>query len=178
MPYYVLWTQDVVVWQIGDKMNVEFDVQMSVSALYDYNMHHTYTGTSGIVGTVFGAMLLILYAAYNRPYYLIAGLIVILYIPIELYFKSLKQVKLNPMFKNSIHYEMSDEGIRVSQGEQEIMIDWDGIVKAQSTNQSLLLYTSKASAIVFPKKDLGEKRYDVIEAISTHMPPAKVKIKQ
>ena len=159
-------------------MNVEFDVHMSVSALYDYNMHHTYTGTSGIVGTVFGAMLLILYAAYGQPYYLVGGLIVILYIPIELYFKSFRQVKLNPMYKEAIHYNLSDDGVIVSQGEQEIEIEWDNIIKAQSTNQSLLLYTSRNSALVFPKKELGEHKYDVIEAISVHMPPAKVKIKQ
>jgi len=159
-------------------MKLEFDVHMTSTALYDYNMHHTYSGPAGIVGTAFGAMLLILFIAYSQPYYLVGGLVVILYSPIALYINSKKQVKLNPMFKNPLHYVMDDEGVTVSQGDQEISVAWDQMLKAQSTNQSLLLYTSKASAWVFPKSDLGERRYDVIEAISTHMPPEKVKIKQ
>ena len=159
-------------------MEFEFDVKMTSSALYDYNMHHAYTGPSGIMGTAVGAMLIILYAAYSNIYYLIAGIILILYIPVELYIKSTKQVKLNPMFRNPIHYILSDEGIKIAQGDQEVDIEWDMITKAQSTNQSLILNTGRNSAIVFPKKDLGEKRYDVIEIISVHVSPDKVKIKQ
>ena len=52
------------------------------------------------------------------------------------------------------------------------------MLKARSTEQSIFLYTSKNSAWIFPKKDLGEKKYDIIEAISTHMPPSRVNIKQ
>lgn len=159
-------------------MNLEFDVHMTVSSLYDYNMHHTYTGSAGIVGTAFGAMLLVIFASNLQPAFLVAGLVVIFYSPVALYLNSSKQVKLNPMFKNPLHYVMNDEGVTVSQGDQEISVNWDQMLKAQSTNQSILLYTSKNSAWVFPKRDLGEKKYDVIEAISTHMPPNKVKIKQ
>ncbi len=159
-------------------MRHEFDVHMTVSALYDYNMHHTYTGSAGIVGTAFGAMLIIIFASNHQPAFLFAGLVVILYSPIALYLNSRKQVKLNPMFRNPLHYVMDDEGVTVSQGDQEISVSWEQMMKAVSTNQSLLLYTSKTSAWVFPKVDLGEKKYDIIEMISTHMPPGKVKIKQ
>ncbi len=159
-------------------MRHEFDVHMTVSALYDYNMHHTYTSSAGIVGTAFGAMLLVIFAANRQPAFLVGGLIVILYSPIALYLNSRKQVKLNPMFRSPLHYVMDDEGVTVSQGEQEMTVTWDKMLKAVSTNQSLLLYTSKNIAWVFPKADLGEKKYDIIEMISTHMPPAKVKIKQ
>lgn len=159
-------------------MRQEFDVRMTTAALYDYNMHHTYTGSAGIVGTAFGAMLLIIFVSNRQPAFLFAGLVVILYSPVALYLNSRKQVKLNPMFKNPIHYVMDEDGVTVSQGEQEMSASWDQILKAVSTNQSLLLYTSRNSAWIFPKADLGEKRYDIIEMISTHMPPAKVKIKQ
>ena len=49
--------------------------------------------------------------------------------------------------------------------------------KAVSTQQSLIVYTSKVNASIFPKKDLGQRTAAVIEMISTHMPPAKVKIR-
>ena len=40
-----------------------------------------------------------------------------------------------------------------------------------------ILYTSRVNASIFPKKDLGEKSSAVIQMISTHMPPRKVKIR-
>jgi len=159
-------------------MRQEFDVHMTASALYDYNMYHTYSGLAGIVGTAFGAMLLVIFAANRQPAFLFAGLVVIFYSPVALFINSRKQAKLNPMFKNPLHYVMDDEGVTVSQGDEEISVSWDQMLKACSTNQSLLLYTSKNSAWVFPKAELSEKKYDIIEMISTHMDPKKVKIKQ
>jgi hypothetical protein len=72
---------------------------------------------------------------------------------------------------------MTDEGISVSQGETEEKQSWDSCYKAVSTSKSLILYTSRTTASIFPKSDLGDKKDAVIQMISTHMPPKKVKIK-
>ena len=159
-------------------MDYEFDVNMTVSALYDYNMHYTYTSASGILGTAAGACFLLLYIGTNSIYYLVAALVLIFYSPVTLYFRSRNQVKLTPMYKHPLHYKMNDEGVTVSQGDDELTVEWKDMIKAQSTNQSIMLYTSKKSAWVFPKSEIGEHRYKLIEIISTHMPPEKVKIKQ
>ncbi len=162
----------------GSKMRCEFDVQMTTSALYDYNMYHTYTGAAGIVGTAVGALFIIVYAAYMQPVYLLAGLLLILYSPVVLFINSYKQVKLNPAYKAPMHYVLDDTGVTVTLGEESLSVEWDKMYRARSTNQSILLYTGPKSAWVFPKKDLGQLRYDVIEIISTHMDPSKVKIRQ
>jgi len=160
-------------------MKCEFDIKMSVSALYDYNMHHAYTSASGLLGTMVGILLIIGFLQ-NTQYYalLVAGIIIILYMPITLYTGAKKQMLLNPAFKNSIHYAMDDEGVTVSNDQDEMKVEWKDIYRAYSTNQSIILSTSKVNAWIFPKKDLGEYRYSVIEMISTHMDPAKVRIKQ
>ncbi len=159
-------------------MKCEFDVQMTTSALYDYNMYHTYTGAAGIVGTAAGAVFIILYAAYMQPVYLVAGLLLILYSPVMLYINSCKQIKLNPVYKKPLHYVLDEEGVTVTSGDESLSVPWSDMYRARSTNQSILLYTGPKSAWVFPKKDLKEQRYDVIEIISTHLDPAKVKIRQ
>ncbi|MBR6237547.1 MAG: YcxB family protein [Lachnospiraceae bacterium] len=159
-------------------MKCEFDVQMTASSLYDYNMYHTYSGTAGIVGTAVGTLFLILFAAYRQPAYLVAGLVIILYSPVVLYMNSVKQIKLNPVYKNPLHYMLDEEGVTVTAGDESLKVEWDKMIKARATNQSILLYTGPKSAWVFPKKDLGQKRYDVIEMISTHMSSEKVKIRQ
>ena len=159
-------------------MKCEFDVQMTASALYDYNMYHTYTGAAGIIGTAAGAVFIILYLAYGQPVYLAAGILLILYSPVTLYINAHKQARLNPVYKRPLHYVLDDEGVTVTSGDESLSVPWTDMYRARSTNQSILLYTGPKSAWVFPKKDLGQLRYDVIEIISTHMDPAKVKIKQ
>ena len=160
-------------------MELEFDVQMTTSALYDYNMQHAYTSAAGLLGSCVGALLIV--AFFMQPANiacLVAGLIIILYTPITLYTRAKKQVMLNPAFKKPMHYKMTDAGVTVSNGEDELTVEWENMYKAYATNQSIILATSKMNAWIFPKRDLGETRPEVIEMISTHMPPEKVKIKQ
>ena len=81
------------------------------------------------------------------------------------------------MFKKPLHYKLTEEGIEVSQGEEVQSQKWEDLYKAISTTRSLIVYTSRVNATIFPKRDLGEKASAVIEIISTHMPPKKVKIR-
>ena len=158
-------------------MELEFDVKMTPAAMYDYLLHHTYSGMSGIVGAIAGAFCIIVFAANKYPIYLIAGIIILAYLPISLFLKANQQVQGSPAFKKPLHYKMTEEGITVSQDGNEEMQSWDACYKAVSTRSSIILYTSKTTASIFPKKDLGEKKDSLIQMISTHMPPNKVKIR-
>lgn len=158
-------------------MEVEFDVKITAGTLYDYMMHHTFTGFQGIVGTLCGIFLIIVFAMGQPVWYLIAGLVVIGYLPITLFLKSKQQYLMNPAFKQPLHYVMNDEGVTISQGETSESQTWDNMVKAVSTPGSIILYTSKVKASIFPKRDLGDKKAAVIQMISTHMEPKKVKIR-
>ena len=131
-------------------MKCEFDVQMTASSLYDYNMYHTYSGTAGIVGTAVGTLFLILFAAYRQPAYLVAGLVIILYSPVVLYMNSVKQIKLNPVYKNPLHYMLDEEGVTVTAGDESLKVEWDKMIKARATNQCILLYTGPKSNIHIP----------------------------
>ena len=85
---------------------------------------------------------------------------------------------MNEAFKKPLHYTLTDEGVTVSQGESEMFQEWSVVYRAKSTNRSLLLYTSKVNAWIFPKRDLGKDKEAVIQLISLHVSPDKVKIKQ
>ena len=101
----------------------------------------------------------------------------IAYLPCSLFLKANQQAVNNAAFRQPLHYKMTDEGISVSQGENEEKQSWDNCVKAVSTPKSVILYTSRATASIFPKKDLGNKQEALIQMISTHMDPKKVKIR-
>ena len=145
--------------------------------MYDYLLYHTYSGMSGIIGTVFGVFLIMAFIATKYPIYLIAGIVVIAYLPASLLLKANQQVSMTPAFKKPLHYHMTDEGISVSQDDSEEQQSWDSCFKAVSTRSSIILYTSRTTASIFPRKDLGEKEEPLIKMISTHMPPKKVKIR-
>ena len=88
----------------GDYMELEFDVKVTPSAMYDYLLHHTYSGMSGIIGTVFGVFLIMAFLATKYPIYLIAGIVVIGYLPAALLLKAHQQVSMTPAFKEPLQY--------------------------------------------------------------------------
>lgn len=158
-------------------MELELDVKITPNALYDYMLYHTYSGMSGLLSAVLGALLVILFFAGQSPIYLVAGIVVLVYLPYTLFVRSRKQYLSNANFKEPLHFSFNDEGMSVTQGEISESLEWELMYKAVSTPGSIILYTSKVNASIFPKKDLGDKKALLIEMISTHMPPNKVKIR-
>ena len=158
-------------------MEIEFDVRMNTKVLYDYMLHHTYSSFQGVLGTATGAIMVVGYVATGYVIWLIAGLVLMLYLPWTLLLKSKQQMLNTPAFKQPLHYRMTADGVEISQGEAREFQEWKNMVKATSTGKSIILYTSSVNASIFPRKDLGEKEVAVIEMICQHMEPKKIKIK-
>lgn len=158
-------------------MEVEFDVKMEAGILYDYMLHHAFNSVSGLIGAVIGALFLIVAYGNRQPVFLIAGVIILAYQPWSLFLKSRQQMLKTPAFKKPLHYKLTEEGIEVSQDDMTERQMWEDMYKAVSTTNSIIVYTSRVNAFIFPKKDLGENKYKAIEIIATHMPPGKVKIR-
>lgn len=156
---------------------VELDIKIESSDLYDYNLRHAYNNASGIMGSVLGALMIIVGAGRSQWIFVIGGVVLLLYLPWTLFLRSKQQLLNNPAFKNTLHYVLDDQGITISQGEEKATQSWEDMVKAVSTERSIIVYTSKVNATIFPKRQMGDKTAQVIECISTHMPPAKVKIR-
>lgn len=158
-------------------MEIEFDVKITTNILYDYLLQHTYSRLPGLMGTLVGVLMLFLFAANKQPLILIIALVILLYLPWTLFLRAASQAKTTPAFQKPLHYRLSDEGIEVSQDGTTEQMAWEGMVKAISTPKSIVVYTTAVNACIFPKSDLGDRKYKVIETISTHMPPKKVKIR-
>ncbi len=157
-------------------MELEFDVKIDTGILYDYLLRHTYASAQGILGSAVGALGVVAFFLNGYPLYLILGVILLGYLPVTLYLRARRQA-FNPMFQKPLHYRMTEEGVTVSQDGEEQFQRWEDMHRAVSTGRSLILYTSRVNASIFPRKDLGDRQTDVISAICTHMPPAKVQIR-
>ena len=158
-------------------MEIEFDVKIDAGVLYDYMLHHTYNSAAGLLGTVVGALMIVAFSMGRGVLFLIAGIVILAYLPWTLFIKSKQQALMTPAFKKPLHYKLDEEGITVSQDDTEEKQEWAQMYKAVSTGKSIIVYTSRVNASIFTKKDLGENKAKVIEIISTHMPPSKVKIR-
>ena len=156
---------------------VETDIKITAADLYDYMLMHTYNSPSGIIGSTFGALCIVAAFMTQKWLMIIAGAVILLYLPVTLYTKSKLQWTANEAFQKPLHYVLNDEGVTVSQGEVSESQAWEDMVKAVSTTRSIILYTSGRNASIFPKGQLGDQTAALIEVISTHMPPAKVKIR-
>ena len=158
-------------------MEVRFDVKMTTSKLYDFNLQHSYRQPISIIATAIGVIFIFMFVNYLKWYYLVAAALLILYLPLSLLRSSFMKVKMLDVFNEPISYLLNDKGITVyAQGEEQT-IEWKDCTKACNTRQSYFIYTGRASAFIFPKKDMGDKTMDVLQMINTHMDPSKVKIK-
>ena len=156
---------------------IEFDVKISAGDLYDYNLKYTYGKFINIFAEIVG-FLAVVYGIYSANYPLaIIGFFVVVYLPVTLWIRSSQTALLTPAFKEPLHYALSDEGITVSQKESSETVEWDKCLKAVSTSRSILVFTSKTSASIFPRKQLGDKVVPLIQCISRNMSPDRVNIK-
>lgn len=157
-------------------MEMEFDVQITKKDLYDYQLHHAYTSPSGLFGTIVGCLFIVGFLNTRTPLYLIVGAFVILYFPWMLHIKAASQAAA-PVFKKPLHYKLSEEGLEISTEEEKQLVPWDSITKASATGKTIMLYTSKVNAFLFPKRVLGERSAELIQVISRYVAPGKVKIR-
>ena len=158
-------------------MSVEFDVMMTTGKMYDYMLRHTFTSFAGIVGEVLGVVLVAGFFVTGQWLYLIAGIICVFYQPLALYTGARRQVSKNEVFKQPLHYVLDDTGITVKSGDATDSLPWNKMYKAVSTTRSVIVYTGRINACIFPKEDMGDKKDEVIRLISTHMDPKQVNIR-
>jgi hypothetical protein len=164
--------------EILENEKLEFDVTMTDSILYDYQIYNSYCKSSnGMIGTCIGTLAIILGLAYNYVIFIIMGVVLVLYTPISLKLRCKTVVANNKAFKEPLHYVFDETGITVSQGEDSQSAAWENMYRAVSTKQSIIVYTAKKLAWVFPRKQLGPKLPQLIATISRYMEPSKVRIR-
>lgn len=165
-------------------MRSEFDIRISTKNMYHFLMNHTYRGASGIVGLVAGIGL-IAYYLYARGgdgsnvwIYLFFGVLFLVYQPWTLYTQAVKQTKLNPVFKEPLHYVLTEETLEVQQKDASNSISWGDIWKVRETGQSILVYTSQKNAFIWVKKQLGSEEANVRALLAKVVDSRRMKLKK
>lgn len=162
-----------------ERKSVSFDVKMDAGILYDYQLYHAYTSASGLLGTCFGILGILMFIKQpDMVLYLILGIMLIFYTPVTLRFRCAQAMQFVEAYKMTLHYTLDAEGIHVSTDKEEQMLPWENFTKAVSTPKSIVVYSGKKQASIFPRKALGEDLPALLAVISENMKPSQVKIRQ
>lgn len=152
---------------------IEFDVALTVKELYAFSMRHTYAGISGIFGLIISLGSWIICAvrfasldATAKIALIIIGCLFTIVQPIMLYSKARAQIRQNKNINASLHYCLAEDGITVSQGEQEAFVKWCDIRKKIATARAIYLYMSPVRAFIFPEEQC-RGRYSEIDRVIT-----------
>ena len=158
-------------------MKLEFDVKMTTPVMYDYMMYHTMTGMQFYLAIGIGIMAIAAFVIDHNPIYLIAGLVMLAYLPVERFVQAGRQVKLNPVFKENLHYTLDDEEMSIDVKEEHMDAPWDSVTKVRSTKKSLILCTGSVTATIFPRESLGADYEKAVRLIKDRVPEGRVKIR-
>jgi len=156
---------------------ISFEIRVKHMDLYDYMLWHTYHSAQGLLGACIGALAILIFLGNRQMIYLIVGIVILAYLPWVLFVKSKKQMQGNPSFHKPLHYVLKEEGIWVEQEGNTEFQRWEDLHRAVSTGKSIIVYTGKSNACIFPRRELGNQTGDVIAMISTHMNPKRVNIR-
>lgn len=155
---------------------MEFDIELTTKELYAFSMHHTYASVSGAVGVLISLGSLLLCAVQygvldntGRIALIIIGCLFTLIQPLLLYSKARTQMRRNKDINACVHYCLKEDGITVSQGEQEASVKWFDVRKKVITSKAIYLYLSPVRAFIFPKEQCGDMYSDICDTVIMQM---------
>ena len=165
-------------------MKIEFDVKLSAKDLYLFNMYQAYKGMQGILSLILPAFIFV-YAVYNWDNVSLGtsllnigiGILLLVYIPISLWLRSDKIVKTNEVLSKSLHYEFSEEEIRVSQGEESAEFQWENIYRMITMGGLVLIYTNRINAYIISKKQIEAEYKDLETLAKSKLEKYRIKMK-
>ncbi len=161
-------------------MSIKFEVKMTDKIMYDFLLYHSYTSPSGLFATLVGVGCLMFSInkgmnGDSQSAIMLGALAAMLLIstPFTLKTSAKNQVKSSEMFQKSLEYEVTENGISVTQDGQSAENSWENIMKVVSTSKSLVIYITRVRAIILPKESMGEDYMAVVEIISKNVPAKK-----
>ncbi len=166
-------------------MKCEFDVKLAVEDMYRFNMYHTYSGIHGIASIVIAVLVFIVagktYGSVEMMYtvlYVLFGILFLIYMPVSLYLRAKRQILTSEVFKNPLHFQVTEEKITSSQNGQSAELPWEQIYKVVETKSNILVYSSRINAFVLPKNQIGEQYESLCEIMKKKLPGYRLKLKK
>lgn len=151
-------------WIGEEGMKASFDVTLSPKDLYRFNMYQTYTGFQGWSSIALGILGFVMagisFQNGKTSYtllYAAVGFLFLLYIPVTLWFRAKETLKTNKVLAGTLHYEITEKNIHVSQGKETGDMEWQAIYKIVANAKQILIYSNRKSAYIIPMEQMGDQ---------------------
>ena len=165
-------------------MKIEFDVKLFAKNLYLFNMYQAYKGMQGILSILLPAFIFwMAYANWDKVSQQTSllnigiGLLFLVYIPVTLLLRAVKVVKKDSVLSKPLHYEFTEENIRVTQGEESVEFQWDNIYRMITIRGLVLIYTNRINAYIIEKKQIAEQYEDLAKLAYSKLEKHRIKMK-
>lgn len=161
----------------------KFKMQMTKDSLYDFMLHHSYSGLTGIFSIVFSIAFLIagvvMYAVGRISISWMVALIVIaaamaFSTPFQLRTDAARQMRNNQIYREPVTFSVSDRGIAVIQNKNKKFFTWKEIRKVRITKKAAGFYYERQYALVMTRTVFDEQ--GVLEIVQANMPEKDIKI--
>ncbi|MBO5618304.1 MAG: YcxB family protein [Pseudobutyrivibrio sp.] len=165
--------------------NIKFSVKIKEDDLYRFNLHHTYTGSQGIISVVLFVLLIAIWilrfsvlSPIYRVFYPLIAVIFLLYIPLTLKVRVKAQMQ-QEVFSYPLTYELKDEGLWISSpaSEEPAVLPWEYVYKVSTWKEYLLIYSNRVNAYIIPISDISAEYNDTVAFIKSHVEDYKLQIK-
>ena len=168
-------------------MPLEFDIKLEAKDMFRFNMYQTYTSFSGWSSIIFAIAMFgmggyIFYAngeagLSRMVIYVLAGLLLLLYMPFTLWMRAGRSIKASPVLSNVLHYHVDEDGFTVTQGEASGVLAWKQIYKMIATKNNVLVYSNRMNAYVIPRAQLGENYIPLAKLATDKLPKFRLRMK-
>lgn len=156
---------------VKDNIQKNSDDDTLIDISYSFNINEVrktflniyYKSLSGKIMTLIGAGLLSLFVirvvnqSYNPIVVLILGLIFVLMPPISTYNLANKNFKTDAVMKKARNYKFKENGFICTYQNGESFVKWDEVVKAEEVKSDILLYATKRTAHIIPKRVFDDR---------------------
>ena len=166
-------------------MKITFDINLNSGHLFRFYMYQAYTGMQGIVSVILCILGFIMAGISaksghmaNTMMYLVFGLVFLLYVPGALYMRSKSNLKKNQVFGNTLHFDISEEGIRVSQNGDSGELMWDQIYKMITVKNLILIYTNRVNAYILPIEQIGRQYSNLRKLAMEQLEKCRVRMRE
>lgn len=165
-------------------MKVEFDVKLTEKDLYDFNIYQIYRSSQGIISILLAIIVWVMagitIANGQIPYgllYIAGGFVFLFYIPLSLKLRVKNTMRTNEVLSGVLHYEVTEDAICVSQGEEKAELLWNQIYKMIVNDKRILVYSNRVNAYIIPKNQISDKYDDFVEIAKNKLEKYRLIIK-
>ena len=169
---------------VEKEMNINLDIKISEKNLFRFNMGQAYKGMQGALSIIL-PVLVFAYAVTSfgevsigsTLVYVGLGIVFLVYVPVSLWMRSKKIVNdTNNALSKTLHYEFSEEAIRVSVEAESVEFKWENVFQMKTSGDLLLIYTNRINAYILPLEQVGEKYVELSKLAHAKLEKYRVKM--